>query len=70
MQIHGSIRSNLIAAIASVKRLRGRPVHAETVDHWRRLLDYGRLVERQHCGEPVADLLNELEMEMTQVNSA
>ena len=70
MQIHGSIRSNLIAAIASAKRLRGRPVHRETVDHWRRLLDYGRLVERQRSGEAVADLLNELETEMTQVNTA
>ena len=67
MQIEGSVRSNLIAAVASARRWRGRQVHKDTFDHWRRLLDYGRLVERQPCGEAVADLVAELETEMAHI---
>ena len=64
MRIEGSVRANLIAAVASARRWRGRPVHRDTVDHWQRLLDYGRLVHRQPCGEPVAELVAELEAEL------
>jgi hypothetical protein len=64
MRIEGSVRANLIAAVASARRWRGRPVHKDTADHWRRLLDYGRLVDRQPCGEPVGDLLRDLEIEI------
>ena len=64
MRIEGSVRSNLMAAVASARRFRGRPVHRDTIDHWRRLLDYGRLVHRQPCGEAVDDLLAELEAEL------
>lgn len=67
MQIEGSVRSNLIAAVASARRWRGRPVHKDTFDHWRRLLDYGRLVERQPSGEAVGDLVTELETEMAHI---
>jgi len=70
MRIEGSVRSNLIAAVASARRWRGRPVHRDTVDHWRRLLDYGRLVERQPTGEVVGDLVAELETEMAHIKSA
>ena len=64
MRIEGSVRANLIAAVASARRWRGRPVHKDTFDHWRRLADYGRLVERQPCGEVVSDLVAELETEI------
>jgi hypothetical protein len=67
MRIEGSVRANLIAAVASARRWRGRPVHKDTVDHWRRLVDYGRLVERQPCGEAVSDLVAELEAEVGNV---
>lgn len=70
MRIEGSVRSNLIAAVASARRFRGRPVHRDTADHWRRLADYGRLVERQPNGEAVSDLVAELEMEMVHVKVA
>lgn len=40
MRIEGSIRANLIAAVSSARRLRGRPVHGDTIAYWRRLLDY------------------------------
>ena len=62
LQIYGSVRSNLLAAIASVRRLRGKPVHADTVTHWRRLLDYARSSDRH--GEAVTDLVAELESEL------
>lgn len=64
MRIEGSVRSNLIAAVASARRWRGRPVHKDTVDHWQRLLDYGRLVHRQPCGEAVGELVAKLEAEL------
>jgi hypothetical protein len=70
MRIEGSVRSNLIAAVASARRWRGRAVHKDTVDHWRRLLDYGRLVNRQPCGEAVGDLVSELESELAQTKVA
>lgn len=70
MRIEGSVRANLIAAVASVRRWRGRPVHKDTVDHWRRLLDYGRLVDRQPYGEAVSDLVAELESEMIHIKES
>lgn len=70
MRIEGSVRSNLLAAVASAKRWRGQPVHKDTVDHWKRLLEYGRLVSHQPLGEAVSDVLSELEAEIGQVTVA
>ena len=70
MRIEGSVRSNLIAAVASAKRWRGQSVHRDTVDHWKRLLEYGRLVGRQPLGEAVNDVLIELEDEIGRVEVA
>jgi hypothetical protein len=70
MRIEGSVRANLIAAVASARRWKGRPVHKDTVDHWRRLLEYGRLVDRQVCGESVGDLVTELEIEIAHIKLA
>ena len=67
MQIEGSIRANLIAAVASVRRLRGRPVHDDTVAYWRRLLEYGRRNSVQPLCEPVTDLVAELETELARL---
>jgi hypothetical protein len=64
MRIEGTLRSNLIAAIASARRLRGCPVHRDTVDYWQRLLEYGRHNAMQPMCEPVADLIGELESEL------
>lgn len=61
MRIEGTVRANLIAAVASARRWRGRPVHRETAEHWRLLLAYA---ERQPLGESVSDLVAELENEM------
>ena len=70
MRIEGSIRANLTAAIKSARRWRGREVHKDTVQHWRHLLDYGRLVDRQPCGESVGDLVSELESELAHAKVA
>ena len=67
MRIEGSVRSNLLAAVASARRFRGQRVHEDTVAHWRRLLDYGRLIERQPYGEKVSDLVSQLETEMSNI---
>jgi len=70
MRIEGSVRANLIAAVASARRWKGRPVHRDTIDHWRRLLDYGRLVDRQACGESLGDLVTQLETEIAHIKAA
>lgn len=67
MMIEGSLRSNLQAAVASAKRLRGRPVHDDTIEYWRRLLEYGRRNSGQALCEPVTDLVAELETELARL---
>jgi len=70
MRIEGSIRANLLAAVASARRWRGRAVHKDTADHWRQLIEYGRRVECQPYGEAVGELLTELETEMAHITIA
>jgi hypothetical protein len=70
MQIEGSIRANLIAAIASAKRLRGHPVHADTIKYWRQLLDHSRRVSTQPQAEVFGDLMAELETEVAHSKAA
>jgi hypothetical protein len=64
MKIEGSIRSNLISAITSVRRWEGRPVHKDTLTYWHAVLEHGRRIETGPLGEPVADLVAELEIEL------
>lgn len=63
MKIEGSVRSNLISAITSVRRWHGRPVHKDTLAYWHAVLDYGR----RSLGEPVAELVAELDSELARV---
>jgi hypothetical protein len=64
MKIEGSVRSNLISAIASVRRWHGRPVHQDTLAYWHAVLDQGRRVDTGRLGEPVAELVAQLESEL------
>lgn len=64
MRIEGTVRSNLLAAISSARRWRGRSVHQDTIEHWRRLAEYSRRVAAQPNGEQVGDLAAELEVEL------
>jgi hypothetical protein len=54
MKLHGTLQQNLSAAVHSAQRLRGRPVHGDTLKYWdelrrhaRRQLDSGTLLDRQ-----------------------
>lgn len=42
MELHGTTEANLVAAVRSARRLRGHPVHADTVKHWTDLLHQAR----------------------------
>ena len=67
MKIEGSLRANLLAAIASARRLRGAPVHSDTKDYWVRLAEHGRRTSEQPTGESVGDLVAELESELDRI---
>jgi len=70
MKIHGSIRSNLISSIVSVRHWQGRPVHKDTVAYWHNVLEQGRRSNAGAFGEPVAELVAELETELAQLGRA
>ena len=42
MKLHGTLQQNLAAAVRSAQRLRGHPVHADTLQYWDELLDHAR----------------------------
>jgi hypothetical protein len=64
MEIHGSITNNLTSAVQSARRLRGHPVHADTLDHWRDILDHARQELAKGSTEPIEALVVELENEL------
>lgn len=66
MHIEGSVRANLMAAIASARRWRDRPVHRDTIQFWDELLDHARhRAASEPSAEVVGDLLRELEAQLT-----
>jgi hypothetical protein len=64
MEIHGSIANNLTSAVQSARRLRGHPVHADTLDHWRDLLNHARQELANGSSEPIQALVVELEIQL------
>jgi hypothetical protein len=46
MKLDGTILNNLQAALSSAKRLRGHPVHKDTLAFWRELLAHSRAAFR------------------------
>ena len=64
MTIEGNVRADLISAISAVRRWRGRPVHRDTVNYWRRVLDQGRQASTYSFGESTAEVVAELEREL------
>ena len=56
MKLHGGIATNLDAAIDSAKRLRGSPVHGDTLRCWRDLLSDARAEEGTLSPEDAAAL--------------
>ena len=68
MQLHGSVQDNIVSALRSARRLRGHPVHADTLSHWTELLHHARhqLAEGAVAEpEPVEQLVAELETELS-----
>ena len=70
MRIEGSIRANLLAAVASARRLRGHKVHRDTIDYWRQLLELARRAATQPQTEAFGDLMAELETELAHSKAA
>lgn len=67
MRLHGSTEGNLIAAIRSASRLRGRPVHADTLKYWADLIRHARDEVSSWVGLPPESLTRlaaELESEL------
>ena len=64
MEIHGSITSNLQAAVVSSRRLKGHPIHRDTLQFWSDLLSEARATRAAAVGsdEPeLEQLIAELE---------
>ncbi|HJR83332.1 MAG TPA: hypothetical protein VJ775_05350 [Sphingomicrobium sp.] len=67
MKLHGSTEGNLMSAIRSASRLRGRPVHADTLKFWSDLLRHARDELSSWAGLPpesLKRLVAELEVEV------
>lgn len=52
MEVDDSLVNNLTSAIQRARRLRGHPVHSDTLDHWSALL----ALARQALAEGSAEL--------------
>ena len=66
MELYGSITNNLASAVQSARRLRGHPVHADTLGHWRDLLHYARGEMAGGSTEPIQALVLDLEKELAE----
>jgi hypothetical protein len=64
MELHGTIVRNLTSAVQSARRLRSRPVHADTMGHWADLLRHAKREISAGSDELVLPLISELEKEM------
>ena len=64
MELHGSIEQNLAAAVRSARRLKGHPIHADTIEHWTELLSQARRGLAGDPSDPIKDLVVELENEL------
>jgi len=50
--------------LQSAHRLKGHPIHADTLGHWRDLLDHARRELAKGSAEPLEALILELENEL------
>lgn len=69
MRIDGSVRSNLLSAISSARRWRGRAVHKDTIGHWQSVLEHGRRAGAGPLPEAVGELIAELEIELNRARA-
>lgn len=65
MDLYGTLSTNLTNALLSARRLRGHPVHGDTLEHWRKLIEHARRdVTNNRSTESIRTLIIELENEM------
>ena len=66
MELHGTLLNNLASALRSARRLRGHPVHQDTLVHWTELLHHARRELAAGSTEPILPLVLELEKEIAE----
>lgn len=66
MELHGTILNNLASAVQSARRLRGHPVHPDTLGHWTELLHQARRELAGNSTDPILPLVLELEEELAE----
>ncbi len=69
MELHGSTEANLVAALRSANRLRGHPVHGDTLKFWADLVRHARRELSSSVMLPsdeVIRLVSELELTIQQ----
>ncbi len=64
MDFHGTLANNLTSAVQSARRLRRHPVHADTIEFWKGLLEHARRELTNGASEPIRALIVELENEL------
>jgi hypothetical protein len=56
VKLHGSLTTNLQIALQSARRLKGRPVHKDTLAFWAELLAHGRAEIRSRSASDAAEI--------------
>lgn len=69
MELHGTILNNLASAVQSARRLRGHPVHSDTLGHWTKLLHHARRELAGDSSGPILPLIIELEKQIAERTS-
>jgi hypothetical protein len=64
MEICGSVHGNLRAALQSARRLRGGPIHPDTLDHWARLVALAKGEAPAMDSFKTRELVSDLEREI------
>jgi hypothetical protein len=59
MKLHGSLANNLEAALTSARRLKGHPIHKDTLVFWSDLRAHAR-VQKNAAGSEVSDATDKL----------
>ena len=71
MELHGTIEANLGAAINSSRRLKGHPIHPDTLNHWMGVLREARQeLLTDGANAILQGLIVELEQELADQTSA
>lgn len=71
MELYGSIAENLKAAVVSSRRLKGHPIHKDTLQFWSDLIREARArkaAERTHDHSEVNEAISELEVVLAEAS--